>query len=286
MYATSDPTVLGSPGGRRIVLHNNYTGASEVMTRLGLESPPVATEPFDMEPGGISADGQRLVFVAPADSAIAPVPPGTTGRQAYLYDRSHGLDHVHRCRARQHRPRTARRARSRSPTTAAFVAFSSTADNLTPNADGPFADAYVYTVATGEIRLASRAYDPGPGQEPYRHTQVAISGDGQFVAYTRSDADETTSQVFRRDMVNGSVQQASVNASGLSAGASVTEPVHHRQRSVRLLHDAGDEHRPAGAGQRGLRARHGRPDDAVRAGVRANGISPARGRASAAGSGS
>lgn len=223
MYATSDPATLGSPGGRRIVVHNNFTGATEVMTRQGLEPPPVATETFDMEPGGISADGKRVVFVAPAESAIAPVPPGTTGRQAFLYDRD--SDKITMVGAAP--SNTAPNGETGEVTISddgGFVAFSSTADNLTQNADGPYADAYVYTVATGEIRLASRVFDPGPGQEPYRHTQVAISGEGAFVVYTRSDGQETTSQVFRRDMINGSIQQVSVNASGLTASAPSRNP--------------------------------------------------------------
>jgi hypothetical protein len=114
-----------------------------------------------------------------------------------------------------------------------FVAFTSTAGNLTPNDNALNTDVFVYDVAAEVLELVSVSTGGSAGDSD--SDSPSISSDGRYVAF-RSDANdldplvpeffEFDGDVFRRDLVLGETAMVSVNMFGDNGGnISSDQPV-------------------------------------------------------------
>ncbi|MEU6918734.1 TolB family protein [Streptomyces olindensis] len=80
-------------------------------------------------------------------------------------------------------------------------AFVSSADNLVAGDTDGTADAFVRDLKTGKTRLASTARDGGPVDD------VALSGNGRFLAFSATDADDGRSHIWVKDLKTGTLQR-------------------------------------------------------------------------------
>ncbi|MFD5132039.1 TolB family protein [Streptomyces olindensis] len=81
------------------------------------------------------------------------------------------------------------------------LAFVSSADNLVAGDTDGTADAFVRDLRTGTTRLASTAGDGGSVDD------VALSGNGRYLAFSATDADDGRSHVWVKDLKTGTLQR-------------------------------------------------------------------------------
>lgn len=100
-----------------------------------------------------------------------------------------------------------------------YLAFSSWANNLTPNDTNGYFNVFVRDLITGSIQLVSAATNGLPGND--LSTEPSISGNGRYVAFASAatnlvtgDATNLITQVFVRDMETGNITLASVGTNG------------------------------------------------------------------------
>ncbi len=105
-----------------------------------------------------------------------------------------------------------------------FVAFYSTADNLSPDDDDTFFNVFLRDTLLGTTTLVSRGDGPNGAAADAQSSGGAVSADGRFVAF-ESNADNLSpgddnpgSHIFVRDTVTGSTTLAS-RADGLNGAA-------------------------------------------------------------------
>ena len=112
-----------------------------------------------------------------------------------------------------------------------YVAWPTTAHNLTPGDDNPHWDVYLHDVETGENWLVSRTLDGTAGNAS--SFNPSISADGRYVAFTSAVSDlvagdtNGAADVFVFDRVAGTVERVSTDAAGaqgdlFSVGASIS----------------------------------------------------------------
>lgn len=183
----------------------------------------------------ISADGRYVVFNSSADNLVA----GDTNNQSDIFLR----DTVAGTTTRISTDSAGNQAdnSSTSPTISAdgrHVAFASWAGNLVPGSTTSREDVYIKNVETGEIARVSTdsAGNQANGNSVGQYGQLAISGDGRYVAFVSSatnlvpgDTDESCygancPDVFVKDTQTGSIAMASSDASSLPANGFSLRP--------------------------------------------------------------
>jgi Tol biopolymer transport system component len=117
---------------------------------------------------------------------------------------------------------------SRSPSLSAdgrFIAFESLAASLVPGDTNNVQDLFLHDRLTGETKLVSVGFDGTPANGT--SLGASISGDGRFVAFA-SDASNLTPSgaipfgrdVYVRDILTGTTEMVSVDASGQGTGGN------------------------------------------------------------------
>lgn len=103
-----------------------------------------------------------------------------------------------------------------------YIAFASEADNLIANDTNGYADVFVRDTLAGTNLLVSISTNGTPAN--HRSTEPSISSDGRYVAFTSHASDlvpgdeNNRSDVFVRDLLNGTTTLVSVSLNGSSPG--------------------------------------------------------------------
>ena len=173
----------------------------------------------------ISADGRFVAF----QSAAANLVPSDTNLDSdvFVHDRQTG--ETERVSVAADEAQAA--GGSYEPALSAdgrFVAFASTADNLTGDDDNPGIDIFVRDRQGGQTQLVSLSSAErqsfGDAQRP------ALSADGRYVAFSSwaaglvPDDDNEVEDVFVRDRQAGTTTRVSVRSNGAEASAESYEP--------------------------------------------------------------
>ena len=175
----------------------------------------------DAFPAQISGDGKYLVMAAFGRLTEVATSPY---RNIYVFNRETGeyeLVSVDSAGVHANRDSIFTSTGRSISTDGRFVAFQSTASNLVPGDNNDTQDIFVHDRQEKKTIRVSAA---GSGSETNEQSQnVALSGDGKFVAFT-SFADNLvpgdvngTMDVFVREVENGTTRIASVNQNGDSA---------------------------------------------------------------------
>jgi Tol biopolymer transport system component len=115
------------------------------------------------------------------------------------------------------------RAEASSPSISAdgrYVAFSSTADNLSAEDNDPAADIFVRDLQTGTATLVSRASGPTGAAGDRDSEAPAISADGRFVAFASLAANLSTEDRFPVDIFVRDLQTNTTTLVSRASGAS------------------------------------------------------------------
>jgi Tol biopolymer transport system component len=122
-----------------------------------------------------------------------------------------------------------------------YVAFESEADNLSDSDDDSVTNVYVRDLVAGTTTLVSRA-DTGPADGPSHNPSIAANG--AFVAFESTAAnlsdqdDDTTSDVFVRDISGGTTTLVSRPATGAANGNSYDPSISSNGLKVAFTSDA------------------------------------------------
>ncbi len=138
------------------------------------------------------------------------------------------------------------------------VAFTTDADNLDPADTDGRADVYVRDLGSGAVRLASVNADGIKGAAP--SGEPSLSGDGTIVAFATGSANllpedtDPSSDVYVKDLTDGSLQLGSTDGSGTKANQSASYPSLSAGRSLPRVQHGRDEpgHRHPASGETGL----------------------------------
>ncbi len=100
------------------------------------------------------------------------------------------------------------------------VGFIYVGNDLIPGVDGTsFNNVYVKNIATGELKLASTAADGTPGNFGGFGSGVALSADGQIVAFTSGSTNlvpgVSGAQLYVKNLITGDIQVASATVDGV-----------------------------------------------------------------------
>jgi Tol biopolymer transport system component len=213
VYSSRSSDLGGSGSGYRIWVHDVQYDATDMACKAGnaaLENPV------------ISADGTHVAFETLASNLAG----SDTNQQEDVYECDLATGQVQRVST----PLTDginTSGNSMDPAISAdgrYVAFTSDAGGLVPG-DGTRAGVYWKDMTTGEIRVVDAA--PGTVSSNGIGLHPAISADGEYVSFDSDatdlpgrDLNGATVDVFRRDMISGTIDLVSPGDDGGAQGDS------------------------------------------------------------------
>ena len=169
----------------------------------------------------ISADGHFVAFTSTASNLV----PGDTNNNSDVFVRD--IQNGTTTRVSVANDGTQGNGSSGSPAISAdgnFVAFTSSASNLVPEKTNTITDIFVRDIQNGTTTRVSVANDGTQGNNS--SFNLAISADGHFVAFTSSASNlvpgdmNGSSDVFERDLQNGTTTRVSVASDGTEANSN------------------------------------------------------------------
>ncbi|TMB65513.1 MAG: hypothetical protein E6J43_11900 [Chloroflexi bacterium] len=199
---------------------------------------------------GISDDGRFILFTSSADNLV----PGDTNPMffdLFVRDRSLGTTEIITV-DKDGGPANSGSDGGVISSDGRFVAFVSSATDLTDDELGPFANVFVRDRLTGRTELVSVASGGGGGNElsgeiftSWSHP-VSISADGRYVAFDSRATDLVSGDgggwdVFVRDRALGLTSKVSLNINGSNAdGDSFAPTISANGRYVSYMSSASD----------------------------------------------
>jgi Tol biopolymer transport system component len=181
--------------------------------------------------GVLSGDGRYVVFTSPASNLVM----GASGMQVYRHDRATHVTSLVSVAVSA----VAGNAMSLGPTVSAngrYVAFSSFASDLVTGDTNGVQDVFIRDMAAGTTQIVSgTAGAPGNAASSLSGLSGAreISDDGRYVVFMSNATNlvpagnNASTQIYVKDMTNGTFERASVNnagesANGLSGAAAIS----------------------------------------------------------------
>lgn len=227
-------------------LANNFGGTDsaprDVYVKDGnqIELVSIANNQFAIAPS-VSGDGGLVAFQATATGRAEsgnPAPLDTIFPRIYVRDLDTG--ELTEVSTASNAPNSFANESSFDPdisTDGNFVAFESEATNLVDGDAGGFRDVFVKNLSNGNVTLVST--DSEGDQGFGGSSDASISGDGRFVAFQTNaqlaEADFTggSSDIYVKDLQDGSTQLVTINADGILAdGESFTPSISDDGRFV------------------------------------------------------
>ncbi len=197
-----------------------YRGIFASTTRVSIANDGTLGDSASTNPV-ISADGRFVAFTSSANNLVVR----DTNNNSDIFERD--LQNGTTTRVSVANDGTQGTGSSSSPAISAdgnFVAFQSSASNLVPDKTNTNSDIFVRDIQNGTTTRLSVANDGTQGNS--FSSNPAISADGHFVAFTSSASNlvpgdtNGSTDVFERDLQNGTTTRVSVASDGTEANSS------------------------------------------------------------------
>jgi Tol biopolymer transport system component len=189
LYGTDSPEIAPPGTSASVFVRDRSTGTNELVGVL-----PDGSVPVNAFPTGMNADGRYVAFAAGGLLYVRDRVSATTQLVASIT----GADHT--------------------PITAdgSEIAFVSSDSTLVPNDTNDYPDAFVRNLVTGateRVNLTATGQEEPTNMYGVNASRLSMSRDGRYVAFWRSNSNMTSSDIFLRDRVAQTTQQASVGVS-------------------------------------------------------------------------